>query len=143
MELQLDLLSDPSVGLDDDLVDFEWSFNGVGLVVDPFQLFQSSTLRLDTSYQYRLPTRRLDDLPKHVPKTWLDDIPSDEYVDVSITGLSAKDGEIMPMDVPNVTKGVWTCKRIDESECTDDDTTSSKTFCSGGSLEGLDGDNTL
>jgi hypothetical protein len=49
----------------------------------------------------------------------------------------------MAMYVPDVTKGVWTCERIDESECTDDDTTSSKTFGSGGSLEGLDGDDTL
>jgi hypothetical protein len=47
------------------------------------------------------------------------------------------------MYVPDVTKGVWTCERIDESECTDDDTTSSETFSSGGSLEGLDGDDTL
>jgi hypothetical protein len=49
----------------------------------------------------------------------------------------------MAMYVPDVTKGVWTCERIDESECTDDDTTSSETFSSGGSLEGLDGDDTL
>jgi len=49
----------------------------------------------------------------------------------------------MAMYVPDVTKGVWTCERIDESECTDDDTTSSKTFCSSGSLEGLDRNDTL
>ena len=47
------------------------------------------------------------------------------------------------MYVPDVAQGVWTCERIDESECTDDDTTSSKTFSSGGSLKGFDGDDTL
>ena len=47
------------------------------------------------------------------------------------------------MYVPNVLESVWTCERIDESESTDDDTTSSKTFSSGGSLKGFDGDNTL
>jgi len=47
------------------------------------------------------------------------------------------------MHVPDVAKGVWTCERIDESECTDDDTTSSKTFGPGGSLEGLDRNDTL
>jgi hypothetical protein len=49
----------------------------------------------------------------------------------------------MELYVPDVSKGVWARERIDESERTDDDTTSSKTFSSGGGLEGLDRDDTL
>ena len=50
-KLKLNLLGNSSIGLYDDLVNLERCFNGVGLVVDPFQLFQSSTLRLDTDRQ--------------------------------------------------------------------------------------------
>lgn len=43
-----DLLGNGTVGLDDDLVDVEGGLDGLGLLVDPFELFEGTTLRFDT-----------------------------------------------------------------------------------------------
>jgi hypothetical protein len=71
LELKLitNSLGNPSIGLNNDLVDFERGLDRIGLIVDPFQLFQSPTLRLDTYRQhssyYRISTQ--EDVPEEVP----------------------------------------------------------------------------
>lgn len=49
--LSNDSLRHVAVGLDDDLLDLEGGLDGVGLVVDPFELLESAALGLDTVTQ--------------------------------------------------------------------------------------------
>lgn len=43
-----DLLDDVSIGLDNDLVDLERGLDGLGLLVDPFEFLEGTTLRFNT-----------------------------------------------------------------------------------------------
>lgn len=43
-----DLFCDLAIGLDNDLVDFDGGLDRLGLVVDPFELFEGTALGLDT-----------------------------------------------------------------------------------------------
>lgn len=77
-------------------------------------------------------------IPKEVPHERLDNIPADEYIDVSVPGLISHLPRICSEKrnrSPDVTESKGTRKGVDETESVNNDTTESETFGSLGVLE--------
>lgn len=139
--LKLDLLCNSTIGSNDDLVDFERSLDGVGLVVDPFELFEGTSLRLDTvrvsTVAQNSEVKEGKNIPEEVPHKRFDDIPSNKDKDVSVSGIIRMRYRIVKSEdnLPDVSKSIRTGERVDESEGADNDTTGSETFGSSGVFE--------
>lgn len=108
-----DLLRDGTVGLDNDLVHLLGGCNRVGLVVEPLELFQGTSLGLDA---------------EKVPDDGLDEIPADKDVDDILGNVLEADGQ---------------GELVDEADRTDNDARCSETLGSHSSLQSLGGNNTL
>lgn len=113
--------------VDNDLDDLLGSLDGVGLVVHPFELFQGSTLRLDTDRQLASQSES-QDLPEEVPHERFEAIPTDKDVDVLVAQVLQPDRSR---------------KLVDESNSVDDDSRRSETLGPHGSLQSFRRDDPL
>lgn len=126
-----------AVGLDDDLFDFEGGLDGVGLVVDPFELLESTPLGFDTIVErvsdlcacLRMSRERnTKNIPKEVPSDGLDKIPADKDKDVLVANVVESDGA---------------SELVDEAHSVNNEAGKGKTLAADGGLESLGGDDTL